>query len=614
MTSQTEPGTELKLSQSGAAEAAKEPALDRSARGDRSRFLTCIILSYFALAFSLICISSFLQKSPTVDEPIHLFAGYSYLKWGDFRANPEHPPFAKIWAALPLLAFDIKDPVPSSPHWDLILEAIHPIPTRDISQDMLFAENDGELLFFYAKLQMIALGILLGIFVYLWSKELFGLEAAIAALFIFALDPNMLAHSQIVHTDMPFATFFFISTYFFWRVLRQLTWSNLILTGVFFALAAITKYSAVTILPLWALLGLVKISSSEPQVSASTTPRDAASRRDRATLLAGVLASAAITAYFFIWAVYGFRYEAVAGGSPPLHLDWVAPGENTLLRRLTDFITGARLFPEAWIYGQLYVFKYLQRKAFLLGQVSADGFWSYFPVVFAVKTPLPTLILLLVSVGMLVRGRIDRKQGFFLLVPAIAYFSFAVWTRMNIGVRHILPIYPFLFVLIGWVAAELWRSGSRLKRGGLIFLAVWSLWSCITTYPHYLAFFNELVGGPKNGYKVLLDSNLDWGQDLKGLKHWMDANGVKKIQFLYFGAVDPEYYGIDVTYLPGSWVGYDPPATQTPEAPKYVAISATLLQGISLDDKFTEPFRSRVPVATIGHSIFIFKLDESGIP
>jgi hypothetical protein len=606
---------ELKLPRPANGEAAKETASAQSPSGNLSRLLSPVILTYFVLIFSLISISSFLQKSPTVDESMHLFAGYSYLKWGDFRANPEHPPLAKIWAALPLLALDIKDPRPSRPHWDLIPESVHPLPTtEDIADDMLYVDNDGETLFFYAKLQMIFLGMLLGIFVYLWSKKLFGLEAAVAALFIFTLDPNILAHSQIVHTDLPFTAVFFIGTYFFWRVSTRLTWPDLVLTSVFFALAAITKYSAVTILPLWALLGLAKIFSGEPQVSASTTPRDAASRWDRATLLAGALASAAMTAYFLIWAVYGFRFDAIPGGLPRLHLDWVMPAENSPLRPLVTFITNHQIFPEAWIYGQLYAFKYLQRKAFLLGQISADGFWSYFPVVFAVKTPLPTLILLVVSVWMLVRGRIDRKQGFFLLVPVIAYFSFAVWSRMNIGLRHILPIYPFLFVLIGGAAAALWRSGSRLKRGGLILLAVWSLWSCIATYPHYLAFFNELVGGPKNGYKVLLDSNLDWGQDLKGLKRWMDANGVKKIQFLYFGLVEPEYYGIDASYVERSWVGYDPPATQTPEAPKYVAISATLLQGMTFDDKFTEPFRSRVPVATIGHSIFIFKLDESGTP
>jgi hypothetical protein len=605
----------LKLPRPAEGEAQNETASAQSPSGNVSRRLSLVILTYFVLIFSLISVLSFLEKSPTVDEPMHLFAGYSYLKWGDFRANSEHPPFAKIWAALPLLAFDIKDPRPSTPHWDLIPHSVHPIPTQDIADDMLYVDNDGGPLFFYAKLQMVFLGMLLGIFVYLWSKKFFGLEAAIAALFIFTLDPNILAHSQIVHTDLPFTAFFFIGTYFFWRVSTRLTWHDLVLTSVFFALAAITKYSAVTILPLWALLGMAKIFSSESQVSVSTAPHEAASRWDKATLLAGALFSAAVTAYVFIWAVYGFRYEAIAGGSPPLHLDWVAPGEeNIMLRRLTDFISSARLFPEAWIYGQLYVFKYLQRMAFLLGQVSTDGFWSYFPVVFAVKTPLPTLILLFVGVWMLVRGRIDRKHGFFLLVPAIAYFSFAVWSRMNIGVRHILPIYPFLFVVIGGAAAELWRSGSRLKRGGLIFLAVWSLWSCIATYPHYLAFFNELVGGPKNGYKVLLDSNLDWGQELKGLKRWMDANGVKKILFLYFGGVEPEYYGIDASYVSGSWIGYDPPATRTPEAPKYIAMSATLLQGITFDDKFTKPFRSRVPVATIGHSIFIFKLDESGTP
>ena len=595
--------------QSADGEAGKEMGA-RPTEENRPRLLSAAVLSYFVLVFSLICVSSFLQKSPTVDEPIHLFAGYSYLKWGDFRANPEHPPFAKIWAALPLLAFDVKDPTPSSPHWDLIPESPRGLPAFDLAGDVLVADNDGEKLFFYAKLQMIVLGILLGIFVYLWSKGLFGLEAAIAALIIFALDPNILAHSQIVHTDLPFTAFFFIGTYFLFCFLERAAWPSLSLTSLFFGLAAITKYSYVAILPVWVILGLAKIFFPAPQLPVFAAPRAATGRWNKAALLVGVLASAAMTAYIFIWTVYGLRYDAIPGGLRPLHMTWVMPAENSSLRPLAALITDHRLFPEAWIYGQLYTLKYLERTAFLLGQASADGFWSYFPVAFTVKTPLPTLILLFIGLWMLIRGRLSRMHGFFLIVPAISYFSFAVWSWANIGVRYILPIYPFLFVLAGGTAAQLWKGGRWIK-GCVVLLAIWSLWSCASTYPHYLAFFNELVGGPKNGYKVLLDSNLDWGQDLKGLKRWMDANGVNKIRFLYFGWIDPEYYGIDASYVPGSWIGYDPPATQTPEAPKYVAMSAQLLYGYSREDSFVKPFRSREPVATIGHSIFVFKLDES---
>ncbi len=588
------------------AEAAKKPGRD-------CFFLsTGMILGCFALAFSLIGILSFAQKSPTVDEPIHLFAGYSYLKRGDFRANPEHPPFVKLWAALPLLAFDIKDPIPTSPHWDMILESERPLPTRDLAAQMLFVDNDDETLFFVAKLQMIALGILLGIFVYLWSKELFGVVAGIAALFLFALDPNILAHSQIVHTDLAFTAFFFIGTYYFWRALSHLTWPNLLLACVFSALAAITKYSYPVILLAWAVLALLKMISSEPLRCSIGMPGSILSRWKKAVILTGIGVSAAMMAYLFIWAVYGFRFDAIPGGSAHLHLDWVMPGEDSPLRPLVAFVIDHRLFPEAWIYGQLYTFKYLQRISFLFGQASDDGFWSYFPVAFAVKTPLPTLMVLIVALNMLIRGRFSRMRELFLFVPVVIYFFLAIWSRANIGLRYILPIYPFLFVLAGGAVAELWRH-ARLRKG-VAFLAVWSLWTCLSIYPDYLAFFNGLVGGPDNGYKVLLDSNLDWGQDLKGLKRWMDANGIKKIWLAYFGGAHPEYYGIDSATVEGSWIEYDPPATRSIPTSRYMALSAHLLYGLSKENSLIWLFRTRKPVAIIGHAIFVFNMDSAESP
>jgi Flp pilus assembly protein TadD len=582
-----------------------------------SVFSSVVVLSVFVLLFSFITITGFLQKSPTVDEPTHLFAGYSYLKWGDFRANPEHPPLAKLWAALPLLAFDLKDPRQSSAYWNLIPQySPDAMYTVAVAAETLFMGNNAETVFFYAKLQMVVLGVLLGLFVYRWSKELFGFQAAVASLCIYCFDPNVLAHSQFVHTDIAFTAMFFIGSYFFWRASDKLTWPNLVLTSLFFGLAAITKYAYLAMIVVWSVLGLARVFSPQPQRCTLGAQREVSSRWGKAALLSGVLLCSLVTAYFFIWLAYGFRFDAIATEGQHLPMAQQLP-ENPYLQELINFITQYHLFPEAWIYGQLYVFNNLQRDAYLMGSYSDHGFWLYYPVAFAVKTPVPTLLLLIGSIWLWISKDKSRRSGLFLLIPIMVYFSLGVWSRINIGLRHILPIYPFLFVLLGGTAAKLWSSGSRVKRGALAVLASWYLWSAISIYPHYLAFFNEIAGGPENGHRVLLDSNLDWGQDLKGLKRWMDDNRVKKIQFLYFGffsAAEPRYYGIDADYLPGSWVAHDS-MNNSSEVPNILAISANHLYGHFLRgerrEDFVKPFRSLKPAGIIGHSIYVYRMDDA---
>ena len=579
------------------------------------RFVIPIGLGVFILLFSFLTITSFLQESPTFDEPVHLFAGYSYLKWGDFRANPEHPPLVKVLAALPLLLFDLKDPRPSSPDWDRIPEFTPGSPAENVAQNMVFGSNSADSLFLYAKLPMVGLGIILGIFVYLWGKDLYGPKAACAAIFIYCLDPNILAHSRLIHTDIPFAAFFFISSYFFWRSLTQFNWANAFFASLFFGLAAITKHSFPVIFLIWAILGLLWIVSSRPQQYGRVTPRALSGPREKVAILGAILLCALVAAYLFIWASYGFRFQAIPDVNHPFRLDRAMP-DNPLLQTWGHFINKHHLFPEAWIHGQLLVLKWLRRAAYLLGEVSDSGFWFYFPVAFAVKTPLPTLILLLGMTGIWAFRPRERITGMFLLIPVVVYFSLAVWSRMNIGLRHLLPIYPFLFVLMGGTVTELWKGDSRIKKGVLIILAVWYLWSAARIYPHYLAYFNELTGGPKNGYQVLLDSNLDWGQELKGLKRWMDNGGVKKIQFLYFGKADPRYYGIDAFYLPGSFIISPPQKTADSkfELPDHLAVSATLRYGGKLylsqeQQKILQSYRLKEPIAAIGHSILVYRLD-----
>ena len=172
-------------------------------------------------------------------------------------------------------------------------------------------------------------------------------------------------------------------------------------------------------------------------------------------------------------------------------------------------------------------------------------------------------------------------EASFFRVPILVFLSLAIYSRMNIGLRHILPIYPFLFVWLGGVSAALLRSPSIAKRGAVCFLGLWLVGSCVVNYPDYLAFFNETLGD-RERHEILVDSNLDWGQDLKGLKRWMVDQGVEKIELAYFGTADPAYYGIKAIYEPGTWsaiLSEPPDSTRLRTAP-YIAISATHLVGL----------------------------------
>jgi tetratricopeptide (TPR) repeat protein len=569
-----------------------------------------LVILVFTVIFGSLTITSFIQQSPTIDEPVHLLGGYSYLKWGDFRVNPEHPPLAKMWAALPLLWMNIRDPRPANSLWKQILESEPGGPVYPFARDMFFAHNDAWKLFFYGKLQMVVLSIVLAIFVFLWSRELFGIHAAAISLILYGLDPTILAQSAIIHTDLPFAAWFFIGTYFFGRVLREFSWLNLLMVSVMFGFAATTKHSFVVIAPVWLVLGGIEWF----RPGALTTPAGPVpNRKQRILHLAAIFSCSAVAAYLLIWSAYGFRFGAAADERARLFMTQVLPAHRLIAQSVSSFIIDHRLFPEALIAGYLYNLKVWQHSSYLLGELSNDGFWSYFPIAFIVKTPLPTLLLLAVSVGLIIS---KRKAGPYLwfIVPPLLYFLLAVLSRFNIGIRHLLPIYPFLFVLIGATVSEFWRNGSRIRKSALAVLGVWYVGSALASYPHHLSYFNELVGGAKNGHKVLLDSNLDWGQDLKGLKKWLDESNVKKVQLFYFGTAEPKYYGIDDFYSTENLAGGTFGVGQRIDLPEHLAISANFLYGgeLFLPKELVELLRSyrlEQPVGRVGYSILVYKLN-----
>lgn len=543
---------------------------------------TALVLVIFVVVFSTLAVVSYTQKSATWDEPQHLTTGILALRYHDYRLDPEHPPFARLWAALPVGRVNV-DPS--------VIDRIDPKEWAGSGQfffahKFLYLDNDADRLLYRARFMNVLLGVLLGVLVFCWVREWLGFWPATLALAFFCLEPNIQAHASLVTTDFGIACFMFGTLYFLWRTTRQWTAGNLAGLTVFFALSVITKFSAVLLGPIVLLLLIVG--------------------RVRWSRIAGVVALLAVTSWLAVWTVYGFRY------APSEDPNWVYrfhQDAQTIERvpttaRLVGWADEHHLLPNAFLQGFLHgQWKSQTRSAFLAGKLSETGWWYYFPAAFLLKTPVSLILLLLGGIALSYR---DWRSSLFVILPAVIYVGVAMTQRLNIGVRHLLPMVPLAIVLAAVAANAL------LSRGRIVLAVVVVIWvfEFVSVYPHNLAFFNLCSGGPRNGYKWLVDSNLDWGQDLKPLKRWMDANDVKQIALSYFGTADAGYYKIRCTHLPGA--PFYETATM-PQLPGYVAVSATCLQGVYLGDAgraFYRPLLERTPDARIGYSMFVYWVEK----
>ena len=547
----------------------------------------------FCVLFLTLTVLSAREKSGTWDETTHLPAGYLHLRFADYDFNREHPPLVKMLAALPLLFVDIK-----VPHREWPLDTYKEF---EFGHRFLYEANDGDQLLFLGRVAVLPLALLLGSVVFLWAKQLFGREAALLALLLYSLEPNILAHSGLVHTDFGAACFTFITVYSFYRLVQQVSLTHLAFAGFALGLALVTKFSTITLIPILVVLAaFVGILQGPIELQlAGVRGRRVSSQVSKLLILCGAMVGMWLLAYGTIWTSYRFGYEG------PL-----VPEKRSIERELLG-TEETSLLPRAYLDGLSHVFKSSKRYAFLMGERSTDGWWYYFIVTFLLKTPLPLLLLL--AFTPLTLHRLWREKPvavLCLLVPVLLVFGVASASRLNIGHRHILPIYPFLIVMASSLLPWALRQRNLVK-GGLSALAVWYVISSGSIFPHYLAYFNELVGGPSNGYKYLVDSNLDWGQDLKGLKRYMDEHGIRRVWLSYFGTASPDYYGIAYNYLP-SYLIFHPNPEKEPTP--YVAISATNLQGVylpvlRLSPDFFEPLKHRQPIAKIGYSIFLYRME-----
>jgi len=518
---------------------------------------------HWSLAFSAVW-----QKCQTFDEVIHVTGGYSYWVTGDYRLNPEAGMLAQRLMALPLLAGDYRFP-------PLDQEAWRHSRQLALGRQFFFEQgNPVDAMLRQARATMAAVSTLLGLAVYLWSRRLFGPAGGMLSLLLYALSPPFLANGPLATVDVTAALCFLLAVGAFWALLQKLTLRRLAASTAATAALFVAKMSAVLLLPMMAVLLALRLAVRRPLPAAFGRERVLTGRAAQAGVLLGAVLAHAMVTVFTIWLFHGFRYSAfraTAGPGQMLAVEWLHPdAAEGLVGHAVTFARERRWLPEAYLCGFLHTFKSAEhRSAFLNGRYSLRGWWWFFPYCLAVKTPLPVFaVLVLAAVAAGLRYRESARGGRDGHAPAgqrgmlyrtaplwtllAVYWASALTSHLNIGHRHILPTYPPMFILAG---AAVWLAGRRWVRPALAALVAALAVEAAWIWPDYLAYFNQLVGGPRNGYKHLVDSSLDWGQDLPALKRWLDRNvpGVRQHQDVYlsyFGTASPEHYGVEVNYLP----------------------------------------------------------------
>ncbi|MFA6030695.1 MAG: glycosyltransferase family 39 protein [Elusimicrobiota bacterium] len=494
------------------------------------------------------------SAAPTYDEPVHLASGYAYLATGIYRLNAmDHPPLGEMWAALPLLRWS-PNLFRSHPDWSA--NRVYHYADTFLYRNKVPAER---MLNAARRWSLIGWSALFFAALFAWGARLGGPAAALGALFAFVFQPVLSSNLALVTTDAASAAFFFLTFFLLAREVRgRGVW---LAAGACAGLALASKFNMILLPPLAALL-LVLEHRLRP------------APRPRFPWLGVLLAAAA--ALLALAAVYRFASLPVYG-----------EGLSATLARLER-----------------------GRATFLHGSRTLTGSPLFFPTALALKTPLALLLLALGAA--FVRFRKPGRELLWVLGPALVYFAAALSAKVQIGVRHLLPVLPFLALLAGWALGELWKRPWKGRLAAAV-LAAWAAVSVLRAGPHSLAYFNELAGGPAGGWRWLVDSSLDWGQDLKGLGAWLREQGGPPVYLSYFGTADPADYGI--RYVPVGFITNceRPGDAVDPAASGRVlfAVSATNLQGTYFEEQDLFGWlKRREPLKVFGHALFLYDLSS----
>lgn len=611
-----------------------------------------LVITHWVLAYS-----STIEKSLTYDEGAHLFSGVAYWLKGDFRFHCENGNLSQRWCAVPaVLSSNLHLPTSDQTFWS------DAQPREGANSFLYECGNDSKWLIRSGRAWCALWGAGICILVFIWSRQIFGDVGGILSLLSCALCPTLLANAPLMTSDACLSFFMLLAMYAIWKVLHRIEISYICLSAIAIAGLFLAKTSAILIIPMAAILVLIRLladNRTELQQQPSL-PSNNTFRKQLPYVLATAFFCGAF-AWAAVWVAFDFRYSPLASQAEDHQghgyfrfgtLDNLCK-QHPKQTRAVRFLAQAKLLPEPYLYGAAYVAVHRERISYLNGNYALGGFRAYFPYTILVKTPLGTLgLLALAAYGIFLSSWNKPSASVLyccapLFVLICVYLGIAVLSGLNIGHRHILPIYPAIHILIG--GASYWITRSVLTRGVLITLTCILVGEVGMARPDFLAYFNEIVSA-EHRHEHLVESSLDWGQDLPGLKKWLENNNTERanVYLAYFGTDNPEEYGIQAVRIPetGSELMNQP----LPLQPGIYCVSATTLIGVYtprpgpwsvkheeayelLQNQVStapdwEPLRAlerarylrllaylrhHPPVANIGGSILVFRLNQDEI-
>ena len=632
---------------------------------------------YFAVAVLLIlhvglAIGSLVLESPTVDEVIHMPAGLTYLQTGSFRLYHHNPPLVKVIAAIPVLF--------SNPVVDYKKQSWLQEPPNKAAFAHEFMEANAARyfeLFTRARLLMPLFSVLGGLVVFAWSRRLYGNAGGLLSLSLWVLCPNILAHTRLVTTDMGATAIGVMATYAFWLYLKSPSKKRALLSGFCLGLAQLTKFSLILLYVLWPLLALVEYLAEPTKRAVKRLLRDA-------LIVVGLSIFVIDAGYLFegVGIPLGQYEFASASLTKPVEPGTRRPTSSDALlngaykyriNRFRDTLLGLLPvpLPKHYLLGfddQKLEAEGIPRKfvnpnatgalgdqidgypVYLDGVLAQKSWWYYYVFTLIYKVPEGTWLLVLASLVVLALSKRCRAPFFdefaVLLVPAVVLFVMSIFTNINLGLRYVLPIFPYVFISVGKLAP--WAFGLSIprRRAAWGFIASCLVATSLAMYsvnPHFLAYLNAVSGGPSRGAQHLIDSNLDWGQDLTTLRRWIEANApTERIGLAYFGQIHPKIFeargeGFD-WFLPPplpDTMPIPPPRYQRLEPtglrlePGLYAVSASIVEGLPwrvYDSPFHGAgmgwggwsawidafgyFRELKPFAQVGYSIYLYRVTQ----
>lgn len=546
------------------------------------------LAAVFLIGFAGFCYRAAENQSAAMDEPGHILAGYSYWAGTGPEIATANLRATQLWLGLPLLILPLHYPESLRAIPGLVADVENGI-TRGFIHD---PRHDPEKILRLSRSAITSLGLILGLILFLWSRRVFGDAAGLLTLGLYCFEPTVIAHSSLATTDIAATLAFLLAVMAWWRLLHRVTVVNTVLCGLATGVLAATKISGGLLAPTAVVMLIIRCLRPRDPLREGHPSNSTA--RATGFWLPLALAAVAVLAigYGVIWGLYGFHYVSGWRLTDPAWAALFTP-QATPVQHALNFLRVHELLPEAYLY-DFYTFlnNLGGRRAYLLGAYSMEGWRTYFPVAFLTKTPLPTLVALalaLAATGAALVGRRAFAPRAYELVPLVVfgviYGASALASPMNIGLRHLLPIYPTLLVLAG-LGVQLIPSTLPFARGVLVAgLIGWSAVTAWAASPHFLSYFNPAAGGTENGHRILVESNFDWGQDLRETSRWLerratDLASTGDAAFLaYYGLGDPVRYGIKATLLP-----QDPDFRKTTIydlKPGTFIINATLLQALA---------------------------------